>query len=91
MILVLTSPIATTPWGQSINFDGPDSDEVVNYFVANALHWLRDFHIDALRLDAIHGIVDCNAEPFLRLLSQQVHQFAAEADRKIHLIAGKRP
>jgi maltooligosyltrehalose trehalohydrolase len=74
-------------WGQAINFDGPDSDEVVRYFTENALYWLRDFHIDALRLDAIHGIVDCNAQPFLRLLAQAVHEFARHSGRKIYLIA----
>jgi len=74
-------------WGQAINFDGPDSDEVVRFFIENALRWLRDFHIDALRLDAIHGIVDCNAQPFLRLLAQAVHEFARQAGRKFYLIA----
>ena len=58
-----------SPWGQALNFDGPDSDEVVRFFTENALYWLRDFHIDALRLDAIHGIVDRNAQPFLQLLA----------------------
>jgi maltooligosyltrehalose trehalohydrolase len=74
-------------WGQAINFDGPDSDEVVRFFTENALHWLRDFHVDALRLDAIHGIVDCNAQPFLQLLAQATREFAKQADRKIYLIA----
>ena len=76
-----------SPWGQAINFDGPESDEVVRFFTENALYWLRDFHIDALRLDAIHGIVDCNAQPFLRLLAQAVHEFAEQSGRKIYLIA----
>ena len=76
-----------SPWGQAINFDGPDSDEVVRFFTENALYWLRDFHIDALRLDAIHGIVDCNAQPFLQLLAQAVHEFAEQSGRKIYLIA----
>jgi maltooligosyltrehalose trehalohydrolase len=75
------------PWGQAINFDGPCSDEVVSYFTENALQWVRDFHIDALRLDAIHGIVDRNAQPFLQLLAQSVHEFARGAGRQIHLIA----
>ena len=68
-----------SPWGQAINFDGPESDEVVRFFIENALHWVRDFHIDALRLDAIHGIVDCNAQPFLRLLAEAVHEFAGQS------------
>jgi maltooligosyltrehalose trehalohydrolase len=76
-----------SPWGQALNFDGPDSDEVIRYFTENALCWLRDFHIDALRLDAIHGIVDRNAQPFLQLLARSVHEFARQAEREIYLIA----
>ena len=76
-----------TPWGQAINFDGAGSDEVVRYFTENALYWVDQFHIDALRLDAIHGITDRNAQPFLKLLAQSVHDFARQAGRQIHLIA----
>ncbi len=76
-----------TPWGQAINFDGPQSDNVVRFFVENALYWLDNFRIDALRLDAIHGIVDKNAQPFLSLLSAAVDDLAARTRRKIHLIA----
>jgi maltooligosyltrehalose trehalohydrolase len=76
-----------SPWGQALNFDGPDSDEVAWFFIENALYWLRDFHLDALRLDAIHGIVDRNAQPFLQLLAQSVHEFARQSGRKIYLIA----
>jgi maltooligosyltrehalose trehalohydrolase len=76
-----------TPWGQAINFDGADSDEVVRFFVQNVLQWVEDFHIDGLRLDAIHGIVDRNARPFLELLGCEVDRFAEETGRKIYLIA----
>jgi len=76
-----------TPWGEAINFDGPQSDEVVRYFVENALQWLDEFHIDALRLDAVHGIVDRNAQPFLFILSQEVEALARRTGRNIHLIA----
>lgn len=76
-----------TPWGQAVNFDGPHSDEVVRYFIENALSWISDFHIDALRLDAIHGIVDRSAQPFLRLLAQAVHKFSRRSGRQIYLIA----
>jgi maltooligosyltrehalose trehalohydrolase len=76
-----------TPWGQALNFDGPDSDEVVCYFVENALYWLRDIRFDALRLDAIHGIVDCNARPFLQILSAEIETLSAETGRQIFLIA----
>jgi maltooligosyltrehalose trehalohydrolase len=75
------------PWGRALNFDGPGSDEVVRYFTENALHWIGDFHIDALRLDAIHGITDRNAQPFLKLLTRSVHEFARESSRQVHLIA----
>ncbi len=76
-----------TPWGQAINFDGPQSDDVIRFFIENALAWLEDFHIDALRLDAIHGIFDRSAEPFLALLSSAVEQLATRINRKIYLIA----
>ncbi len=46
-----------TPWGRAINFDGPDSDEVRRYFIDNALYWVTEFHIDGLRLDAVHAIL----------------------------------
>src|SRR5207244_10241920 len=47
-----------TPWGLALNFDGPWSDEVRNYFIQNALYWVSEFHFDALRLDAVHAILD---------------------------------
>jgi maltooligosyltrehalose trehalohydrolase len=76
-----------TPWGRAINFDGAQSDEVVRFFVQNALYWVEDFHIDALRLDAIHGIVDRNAQPFLELLGCEVEAVGEHLGRKVHLIA----
>ena len=76
-----------TPWGDAINFDGPHSDDVLRFFVENALGWVRDFHVDALRLDAIHGIFDRSAEPFLSLLSAAIDNFAAASGRNVYLIA----
>jgi maltooligosyltrehalose trehalohydrolase len=76
-----------TPWGQAINFDGPHSDDVARFFIENALYWLDNFHIDALRLDAIHGIFDHNARPFLSLLSAAVAEFANRFHRPAYLIA----
>jgi maltooligosyltrehalose trehalohydrolase len=76
-----------TPWGQAINFDGPHGDDVVRFFIQNALYWLDSFHIDALRLDAIHGIFDHNARPFLSLLSVAVAEFANRSQRPAYLIA----
>lgn len=79
------------PWGDAINFDGPDSDEVRRYFIENALYWISEFHVDALRLDAIHAIVDASAKPFLEELTAKVHEFAARTGRRtgrmIHMIA----
>jgi maltooligosyltrehalose trehalohydrolase len=76
-----------TPWGKAINFDDAQSDEVVRFFIENALYWLDVFHIDALRLDAIHGITDRNAQPFLQLLASSVHKFAQQTLRNVYLIA----
>ena len=76
-----------TPWGEAINFDGPESDEVVRFFIQNALYWLEDLRIDALRLDAIHGIVDRNARPFLEMLAEEVDNFGGRVARKMYLIA----
>ncbi len=76
-----------TPWGQAVNFDGAGSDEVRRYFIDNALQWVSDFHVDALRLDAIHAIVDPSARTFLEELGAAVHGKAKELDRNIFLIA----
>lgn len=76
-----------TPWGPALNFDGPDSDEVRRFFVENALYWLDSFHIDVLRLDAIHGIFDGSAVPFLAELSKEVDALAARTGRIISLVA----
>ncbi len=75
-----------TPWGMAINFDGAYSNEVRNFFTENALHWLRDYHIDALRLDAIHGITDLSARPFLQELADAVKDFSHRG-RRVYLIA----
>ena len=76
-----------TPWGAAMNFDGPDSDEVRRLFVENALYWLDEFHIDALRVDALHGIVDQSAQPFLQELAQRVHERASQLQRQIFIFA----
>jgi maltooligosyltrehalose trehalohydrolase len=76
-----------TPWGAALNFDGPDSDDVRRFFIENALYWLEHFHIDVLRLDAIHGIVDASAFPFLAELSKEVDALAARTGRIISLVA----
>ena len=76
-----------TPWGDAINFDGADSDPVRRYFIENALFWLEQFHIDVLRLDAIHGIFDFGAYHILAELEDQVELAAKRAGRDFHLIA----
>ncbi len=76
-----------TPWGDAVNFDGPDSDQVRHYFISNALYWITEFHIDALRLDAIHGIYDFSALHILQELAENVHQQAKALGRRIHVIA----
>jgi len=76
-----------TPWGQALNFDGPRSDNVRRYFIENALRWITEFHVDALRLDAIHAIVDASARPFLAELSTVIHAKANQLNRKVFLIA----
>lgn len=75
-----------TPWGKAINFDGPQSDGVRHYFIENALMWLRDFHIDALRLDAVHAIKDFSAKHFLQQLQEQVDELNRTSTFKRHLI-----
>jgi maltooligosyltrehalose trehalohydrolase len=76
-----------TPWGEAINFDGPFSDHVRRFFIESALTWISDFHVDALRLDAIHAIVDTSAVPFLEELAQRVQTLAKKLGRAVHVIA----
>jgi maltooligosyltrehalose trehalohydrolase len=73
-------------WGEGINFDGPDSGEVRRFFCDNALMWLRDFQFDALRLDAVHGIVDTSAVHFLEQLKLEVENLSAQTGRQLALI-----
>lgn len=77
----------STPWGQAVNFDGPQSDEVRRFFIDNALMWLKDYHADGLRLDAIHAIVDTSAIPFLEQLATEVSDLSAHLGRHLVLIA----
>ncbi len=76
-----------TPWGAALNFDGPESDEVRRYFLDNALHWLAEYHLDGLRLDAVHAIVDLSARPFLAELADAVRALEPALGRPLHLIA----
>ena len=76
-----------TPWGAAINFDGPGSDGVRHYFIENALWWLRECHVDALRLDAVHAILDHSAYTFIEGLGDRIAALAVETGRNIYLIA----
>ena len=76
-----------TPWGNAINFEDTGSDEVRQFFFDNALMWMRDFHIDGLRLDAIHEIIDRSAVHFLEELSARVDNLSATVGRRLVLIA----
>lgn len=77
----------TTPWGEAVNLDDADSDEVRRFFCDNALMWLRDYHIDGLRLDAVHALVDMSARHFLEQLADEVKTLEAVAGRHAVLIA----
>ncbi|MBW4721207.1 malto-oligosyltrehalose trehalohydrolase [Saccharothrix obliqua] len=74
-------------WGPGLNLDGPDSDQVRRYVVDNALGWLRDFHVDGLRLDAVHALVDRGAVHVLEQLAVEVDALSAAVGRPLTLIA----
>jgi maltooligosyltrehalose trehalohydrolase len=74
-----------TPWGDAVNVDGAWSDEVRRFFIDNAVEWFEDYHVDALRLDAIDWILDVSASPFLRELADRIH--GLDLGRPLHLIA----
>ncbi|AGA32792.1 Malto-oligosyltrehalose trehalohydrolase [Thioalkalivibrio nitratireducens DSM 14787] len=76
-----------TPWGDAVNLDRAHSDEVRRFFLDNARMWLRDYHFDGLRIDAIHAIVDTSATHFLEALSAEVRRLEAELGRHLVLIA----
>ncbi len=76
-----------TNWGDAINFDGPGSDEVRRFVIDNALTWLRDYHCDGLRLDAVHAIRDDSATHILEELAVEVAALAAHDGRPLFLIA----
>ncbi len=76
-----------TAWGQAVNMDGALSDEVRRFFLDNALMWLRDYHLDGLRLDAVHAIIDTSAVHFLEELTQEVKTLQAGLGRHLVVIA----
>ncbi len=76
-----------TPWGMAMNFDDKYSDGVRNYFIENALYWFQNYHMDALRLDAIHAIYDLGAQHVLQEMADQVAALSESVGRKLYLIA----
>ena len=76
-----------TPWGNAVNFEDSGSDEVRQFFSDNALMWMLDFHVDGLRLDAVHEMVDRSAVHFLEQLSANVDNLSATLGRRLFLIA----
>ena len=77
----------STPWGPALNFDGVGSDEVRRWVIDNALRWFRDFHVDALRLDAVHTIHDDSPRHLLAELSDETAALSARLGRPLELIA----
>ena len=76
-----------TNWGDAVNFDGPGSDEVRRFVIDNALAWLRDYHCDGLRVDAVHAIRDDSATHLLEALAVEVGTLAAHVGRPLFVVA----
>lgn len=76
-----------TPWGAAVNLDGDGSTEVRRWICDSALRWFRDFHVDALRLDAVHALVDDSSTHLLAQLSDEVATLAEELGRPLSLVA----
>jgi maltooligosyltrehalose trehalohydrolase len=81
------SPRHQTNWGAAVNFDGPGSNEVRRFVLDNARMWLRDYHADGLRLDAVHAIVDESARHVLEELAEEVDVLATHVRRPLFLVA----
>lgn len=76
-----------TPWGKAFNYDGAYNDFVREYVIKNALYWIVEYHVDMLRLDAIHGIYDFSPIPMLSELSAAIHEISKTLGRQVHVIA----
>jgi len=76
-----------TPWGAAVNLDEGGSDEVRRFFTDNALMWLRDYHCDGLRFDAVHEYIDRSAVHFMEQLSLEVERLGATLGKEYYLIA----
>lgn len=78
---------SSNTWGSSMNLDGPQSGEVRQFIIDNAIMWLSDYHVDGLRLDAVHALVDHTAVHLLAELSRRVEALSAHVGRPLTLIA----
>lgn len=75
-----------TPWGEAFNFDGKDNQPVREYIVGNAIYWLEEFHLDALRLDAIRLMFDDSQNPIVNEIAHAVDELQETSGRRLHLI-----
>jgi maltooligosyltrehalose trehalohydrolase len=75
-----------TPWGDAINYDDEGSENVREYVIENALHWIREYHLDGLRLDAVHAIKDDSKTHIVAELRDRVQEFASQEGRHIALM-----
>jgi maltooligosyltrehalose trehalohydrolase len=74
-----------TPWGAAINFDGPNSAPVRDFFIHNALYWIEEYHLDGLRLDAVHAIIDDSQPDILQDIARAI-MTGPGASRQVHLV-----
>lgn len=79
------NPRHATPWGAAINFDGESSRTVRDFFVHNVLYWLEEFHLDGLRLDAIHAICDDSSPDIIEEIADAIRSGPAQ-DRHVHMV-----
>jgi len=81
------TPKYTTPWGEAVNFDQAYCEPVRRFFVDNALYWVEHFHMDGLRLDAVHAIMDQSSHPFLQELSLEMEAMGQSRGKPVHIIS----
>ncbi len=86
-VMPIANDAYRTPWGAAVNVDGPDCDGVRDLLLANAWSWFAAFHVDGLRLDAVHAICDLSADPFIAELARSTARWGGELGRPLHLIA----
>ena len=82
-----TSDRHQTPWGDAVNLDGPDCEWVRRFFLDNARHWFEHYHVDGLRLDAVHALIDDSDHHFLAELAEETAALSAHLCRPLWLVA----